>query len=81
MRRDLHRQGCLAWLASTLGGALLLLTLASVAMAQGGDVRSYTYATFTQWLTKYKDAKPDFKPGDVLTSKDLARMAPFVPPG
>ena len=81
MRPDLHRQSRWAWLASTLGGALLLLTLASGAMAQGGDVRSYTYTTFTQWLEKYRDAKPDFKAGDVLTSKDLARMAPFVPPG
>ncbi len=47
----------------------------------GVDVSQYTYATFTDWLQKYADAKSPFKPGDVLTSKDLERMRPFVPPG
>ncbi len=32
-------------------------------------------------MSKYADAKPDFKPGDVLGSKDLERIRPFVPPG
>ena len=49
------------------------------AMAQ--DVKSYTRATFDQWLAKYKDAKPDFKVGDVLTAKDIERMRPFIYPG
>jgi hypothetical protein len=33
------------------------------------------------WLHKYLDAKPTFKPGDVLTQKDIERIRPFVPPG
>jgi iron uptake system EfeUOB component EfeO/EfeM len=56
-----------------IAGALLC---ARPAMAQ--DVKSYTRATFDQWLSKYKDAKPDFKPGDVLTAKDLERIADRV---
>jgi Protein of unknown function (DUF1329) len=65
-------------LAGTLivAGALLCVR---PAMAQ--DVKSYTRATFDQWLAKYKDAKPDFKPGDVLTAKDLERIRPFIFPG
>ena len=31
----------------------------------GVDVSQYTYATFTDWLRKYADAKSPFKPGDV----------------
>ena len=41
----------------------------------------YTRADYTDWLTKYANAKPDFKVGDVLTVKDLERMRPFVIPG
>src|SRR5580698_9085950 len=81
MRRILIRLINSTWSATMLGAALLLLALAPAAKAQNGDVRSYTYATFTDWLNKYRDAKPDFKPGDVLTAKDLPRMAPFIPPG
>src|SRR6266851_9768547 len=49
--------------------------------AKPQDVKSYTRATFDQWLAKYKDAKPDFKVGEVLTAKDLERMRPFIFPG
>ena len=59
-----------------IAGALLCVR---PAMAQ--DVKSYTRATFDQWLAKYKDAKPDFKVGDVLTAKDIERMRPFIFPG
>ena len=52
---------------------------ASHAAAQ--DVRAYTRATFDRWLSKYAEAKPDFKPGDVLERKDLERVRPFMPPG
>ena len=27
------------------------------------------------------NANPDFKPGGVLSAKDLERMRPFIPPG
>jgi len=40
-----------------------------------------TADTLIQWMNKYGDAKPDFKPGDVLTVKDLPRLQPFIPPG
>ena len=40
-----------------------------------------TAETLIQWMNKYRDAKPDFKPGDVLTVKDLPRLVPFIPPG
>lgn len=46
-----------------------------------GALKSNTRAIIDQWLTKYADAKPDFKPGDTLTVKDLDRMRPFMPPG
>ena len=52
-----------------------------VGTAKAQDVKSYTRATFDEWLSKYKDAKPDFKVGDVLTAKDVERMRPFMFPG
>jgi hypothetical protein len=52
---------------------------ASHAAAQ--DVKAYTRATFDGWLSKYAEAKPEFNPGDVLESKDLERVRPFMPPG
>jgi len=62
-----------------------LMTMAGLCLgggtAKAQDVKSYTRATFDQWLAKYKDAKPDFKVGDVLTSKDIERIRPFLFPG
>ncbi len=58
---------------------LLLMGLASAARAQ--DLSNYSMDNYSAWLSKYADAKPDFKPGDVLTQKDLERLRPFVPPG
>ncbi len=34
-----------------------------------------------QWLSQNANAKPAFKPGDVLTVKDLDKIRPFVAPG
>ena len=70
----LRRVGTVAMLA-----AALLCGLASVARAQ--DASSYTRETFEQWFRQNQSAKPDLKPGDVLTARDLERMRPFVPPG
>lgn len=67
------------WIALASVFAALLPFSASRAAAQ--DASSYTRATVDQWLSKYANAKPDFKPGDVLTSKDLERIRPFIPPG
>ena len=53
----------------------------SLSRASAQDIKTYTRATFDDWFSKYKDAKPDFKPGDVLTAKDTEKMRPFIPPG
>ncbi len=43
--------------------------------------QTYTRQDYTKWLQQYGNATPDFKPGDVLTAKDLERLRPFVIPG
>jgi Protein of unknown function (DUF1329) len=40
-----------------------------------------TRSDYAVWLHKYMNATPSFKPGDVLTQKDIERIRPFVPPG
>lgn len=60
--------------------ALALIT-ACAALALAQDPRNTTRADLDQWLAKYGDAKPDFKPGDVLTVKDFERIRPFMMPG
>ncbi len=84
MRRSLKPHGGRA--ARPWCMALAVLVTAAGLCFGGGtaraqDVKSYTRATFDEWLAKYKDAKPDFKVGDVLTAKDIERMRPFVFPG
>jgi hypothetical protein len=66
-------------LAGCLWAAVASLS-SSVATAQTPE-KVYTRADYTDWLTKYANAKPDFKVGDVLTAKDIERMRPFVIPG
>lgn len=58
-------------------GLLSALGLRGVATAQNLPTR----ADYTAWLAKYAQAAPSFKPGEVLTRKDLERIRPFVPPG
>lgn len=58
-------------------GLLSALGLRGVATAQNLPTR----ADYTAWLAKYAQAAPSFKPGEVLTRKDLERISPFVPPG
>ncbi len=69
---------------------VLLLFLAAAVLSFGAwrsrvwaqaDVTQYTRETFLEWFNKYKDAEPDFKPGDVLTHADLERLRPFMLPG
>src|SRR5262249_17098403 len=45
------------------------------------QLRTYTLKNYTDWVQRYRDAKPEFKPGDVLTQKDIIKLRPFVPPG
>ena len=52
----------------------------AAAVAQD-DPTTYTRESFSQWLAASKDAKPDFKPGDVLSHADLERIRPFLFPG
>ena len=67
--------------------ALLAIALCcSTGPSRANDMNSrpekdYTVQTYIDWMSKYANAKPDFKPGDVLTAKDIERMRPFVPPG
>jgi Outer membrane lipoprotein-sorting protein/Protein of unknown function (DUF1329) len=61
---------------------LLLLTVAlkaPPASAQG--VQTFNLDTYLKWLHQNQDAKPAFKPGDVLTSKDVEKLRPFIIPG
>jgi hypothetical protein len=60
--------------------AIALVLLASAALA-ADDVKSYTRATFDEWVKKHQDAEPAFKPGDIITQKDLDKLRPFIPPG
>ena len=65
---------------SARAAALTLAALAcyaATAIAQGAPA---TRLTVDQWLAQTANAKPVFKPGDVLTVKDLARIRPFIPP-
>src|SRR5712691_4063738 len=67
------------FVATLLWGAAACLW-SGVANAQKAE-KVYTRADYTDWLNKYANAKPDFKVGDVLTTKDIERMRPFVIPG
>ena len=71
--------GVTSWRTSValVVGLLSALHLSGVATAQDLPTR----ADYTAWLAKYAQAEPSFKPGDVLTRKDVERMRPFVPPG
>src|SRR5271154_4842052 len=72
--------GALRMIGSVIALSALVVGL-SLGRANAQDVKTYTRATFDDWFQKYKDAKADFKPGDVLTAKDTERMRPFIPPG
>jgi hypothetical protein len=63
-----------------LSMALALVTACS-ALALAQDPRKTTRADVDQWLAKYGDAKPDFKPGDTLTVNDFEHIRPFMMPG
>src|SRR5215469_7549060 len=71
---------CRLYIDAILALALaLMVSCAAIASAQ--EAHSYSRASFGQWLANNTDAKPDFKPGDVLTAKDLERVRPFMVPG
>src|SRR6516165_5594545 len=67
--------------AAVILSMALALVGTCAAMALARDPRNATRADIDQWLAKYGNAKPDFKPGDVLTIKDFERIRPFMMPG
>ena len=64
--------------ALTFAVAIVACGAATVA-AEGAAAP--TRHSVEQWLAQNANAKPDFKPGDVLTAKDLERARPFIVPG
>ena len=56
---------CRLYIDAILALALaLMVSCAAIASAQ--EAHSYSRASFGQWLANNADAKPNFKPGDVL---------------
>ena len=60
---------------------LALALVAACAATAAAQSAPATRQTVAQWLTQNANAKPDFKPGDVLTVKDFERIRPFMMPG
>lgn len=70
------------WLLTIVPIVLACAIIAATATkASAQAAKNITRADFGQWLDKYRDAKADFKPGDVVTGKEMERLRPFVPPG
>jgi len=61
-------------------GCAAILLVAAKALAQAPP-RTISRADVEQWLNKYRDAKPEFKPGDVIGPGDLEKVRAFMPPG
>ncbi len=89
MRRKIRPHNRVAsqpwWLAVgalTIAVSMCLPARPARAVNSPDQVKNYTIQTFMDWLKTYKDAKPDFKPGDVLTAADLdTKIKPFMWPG
>src|SRR5690348_597417 len=62
-------------------GVALALAIAGAASALAQDPRNTTRADIDRWMAKYANAKPDFKPGDVLSAKNIEQIRPFMVPG
>ena len=58
----------------------LVAGCAVTAATAAAQIAPATRHTVEQWLAQSANAKPGFKPGDVLTAKDLERLRPFIPP-
>jgi len=66
--------------AAARATALAVTVVACCAATAAAQSAPATRHTVEQWLTQNASAKPDFKPGDVLTVKDLERVRAFIPP-
>lgn len=58
-----------------------LPVLSLVLFSSPAKAQEISRADIGKWLKDYAAARPDFKPGAVLSAKDLERMRPFLPPG
>ena len=61
-------------------GCATILLVATKALAQAPR-QTISRAGVDQWLNKYRDAKAEFKPDDVIGAGDLEKVRPFMPPG
>jgi hypothetical protein len=66
------------WLSASLVVAVsFLLTNGLTSPAFAEPDRSYQ--AVRKWLEQYRDAKPDFKPGEHITINDIEQVKPFLP--
>src|SRR3972149_891447 len=81
VKRPMQRLTVDGWRKLIVAATVALAASLAASALHAQDVTNYTRDTYESWLHKYADVKPDFKPGDVLTAKDLERLRPFIPPG
>jgi hypothetical protein len=84
--RSLLGTGCFAVVLTVICGLAVSARGQEGPIPPAGDgvpdqLAHYTLKNYTDWVNRYRDAKPEFKPGDTLTQKDIAKLRPFVPPG
>ena len=61
--------------------AIVIIATLTASAANGQESKRYDRSVLDAWLAQYADATPSFRPGDVLTAKDVEKLRPFVPPG
>src|SRR5262245_60073556 len=61
--------------------SILLLSWTGSSWAADEGQRAITKETILQWIEKYRDDQPEFKPGDTVTAADREKLRPFLPPG
>src|SRR5277367_3726887 len=66
---------------ATIVAGVFVLVLGAALRAGAQETERYDRSKLDAWLAQYSNARPDFKPGDVLTAKDIGKLRPFVPPG
>lgn len=79
----LDRNDHLHQFRAKLGRLLLALIVTLAGLGLSGAMaaaQQVSLAEMEKWATS-PQPQPSFKPGDVLTVKDLERLRPFIPPG
>jgi hypothetical protein len=59
----------------------ILFVWAEPGWAAEESQRSITKETILEWVERYGDAQPQFKPGDTVTAANREQLRPFLPPG